>query len=195
LVSVEDGEVRSVDHKTIDVLRWSLCSVDATGAEDFDRVQDLVEEHLRDELEQCPEKPLAIRFRIEGACGAHARITSTPGNWTQQIRALATDLSAGRAWVEKVEWKTSPPAEAQELAASDDALGGLLRSLAETEESDAALGELASELAGLRRRLPPELFGGDEQLDLESVVALRRFVREARDLLLPRLLGSDDTLS
>ena len=48
LVTVEDGRVTGVEHRTLDVVRWSVCAVDLTEATILDEVYDRVG--------QCPRR-------------------------------------------------------------------------------------------------------------------------------------------
>jgi hypothetical protein len=131
----------------------------------------------------------AIRVRVHGASAAHEQLMSRYERVTEEVRALTLDLS-GEAWLEKVELATSPLAHA-DLRERDDAIGELLRGLSGIVQDDAALAELAGELAELKRKLPPELREGPEAIDLESPEALRLLLAEVEQTLLPAVAGSE----
>ena len=50
LVTVEDGSVVQVDHRVLDVVRWSLCTVDAGDVVGEEELIDRIRQGVRDEL-------------------------------------------------------------------------------------------------------------------------------------------------
>ncbi len=188
LVTVDGREVRAVEHRELDVVRWSLLQVDVTGAEEVGEILPRIRGAIRDELERANGRFLAVRIRGEGACGAHKAICADPWRYTEEVRAQANDVGAGRVWIEKVEFKTSPSVSIDELIGRDDAVGGLVRSLDETISSDGELQALRDELSDLRFKLPYEISSGEDPLDLESEDGLREILDDVRALLVSRLL-------
>jgi hypothetical protein len=82
--------------------------------------------------------------------------------------------------------------DAAALAARDDAIGDLARTLDALERNDLKiLGEVAPIFEDLARKLPLEVREGDEGVRVDDVEYLREAVREVRQLLLPRLLSEE----
>ena len=70
----------------------------------------------------------------------------------------------------------------------DDALGDLLRLVHEIEASPQPFGDLASELAELKSKLPVEVISGEDALDPTDPKLLQALLPEVKELLLSRLL-------
>ncbi len=129
LVSVDDGKVIAVEHHDLDVLRWAKCEVDAVGTENAQEVLDLVSNNLEAETAKGVDCLLAIRLRVYGSCGAHLELSMNPEHWFNEIRALATDLSGGNVWLEKILFETTTEVNLAEMLTRQDALGSLLRGI------------------------------------------------------------------
>ena len=54
---------------------------------------------------------LAARLEVRGACRAHEVPNSSRERWINQIRAVATDLSGGELWLERVYLHTILPVD------------------------------------------------------------------------------------
>ena len=105
MVTVEDGRVLSVEHRDTDVLRWSVCNIDAAGACDAESVIERVREALRQEFDANGGLPLAVQVNISGACEAHPVLCGEVEKWVAEVRNAATEI--GEVWVEKVKMQTS----------------------------------------------------------------------------------------
>jgi hypothetical protein len=101
-----------------------------------------------------------------------------------EVRQAALDGGSGRVWVEKVVFKTTPPAAAG-IGRGDAPLAELAAFLDEVRDDDdrlCALGQRA--LDDIRRKLPAELLE-----DLDGPDRLRALLDQAGPLLFDRLLG------
>ena len=191
LVTVDNGEVAQVEHRDLDVLRWSLCEIDITGSETVDDVYDLVREVLEQTIDSTEGRPIAARLVLQGACAAHSRLHAELEHWTQEYRALATVLGGAGIWLEKVSFKTQPSISGDIFLARDDALGGLLRSIRDMELNDSALAELANEVSGLRQKLPAEILTGEDRFDPSDPQQLQVVLEDIKELLVNRLLTTE----
>ncbi len=190
LVTVENAEVCRGEHVDLDVLRWSLCEVDAAGAESVDDVCERVREALQRALDSADGRPVAARLWLRGASNAHSRLHAELEHWTQEFRALAAGLGGAGIWLEKVAIKTRPLISIDSILARDDALGGLLRGVQALELDQSALLELANEVSMLRQKLPPELLIGEDRYDPGDPEHLREVLADVKELLANRLLAS-----
>lgn len=189
LVTVEHEQVRSVEHRALDEVRWHVAQVDVSGERSLDGVLERVRDSLNAVVAASDGRLAAVRVRVRGASAAHEQLMARFERVTEEVRALTLDLP-GEAWLEKVELATSPEAQA-DYRERDDAIGELLRGLNGVAQDEAALAELALELADLKRKLPPELREGPDAIDLESVAALRRLLAEVEQTLLPVVAGAE----
>lgn len=191
LVTVQENQGISIQHRDLDVLRWSVCEVDNSGALTSDDVMDQVRQALARELAGSSGRPMAVRIRLSGACKAHGQLSAHHERWTNEIRSMATDLSNGLLWIEQVKMQTRTQADLDQMLASDDALGDLLRALVDWESDAAFMAEMAHELRDLVRKLPAELRSDEEAVDLDNPQTLRQAVEDAKHLLLARLLAQE----
>jgi len=192
LVKVEDGAVASAEHRCLDVIRWAVCEVDAAEATSPEEVLDRAVEAFEGQLALRDDQFLAVRVLITGPCAAHRRLTSAPERWVNEIRAVATDMSRGEMWIEKVKLQTRDALDLDEMLDRDDAFGGLLRSLRDLQTDDEALAAMTDQFADLDRKLPSALRTGDDSVDLTAPETLRQALEPARQLILARILSQAD---
>jgi hypothetical protein len=190
LVQVEDGRVVGLEHRPLDVVRWTLCPVDLTDAATLEEVEDRVEPALRAALAGADGRLPAVRIRLCGPCAVHPRLHAERERVVNACRALAGSIGAGEIWVEQVLIDTRGTVSAAAALARDDAFGGLLRAIRGLDLDPERLAALAGEVADLGLRLPPELCIGDDAVDPTAPEYLRGCLEDVQALLLDRLLGS-----
>jgi len=190
LVTVENGEVAGVEHRDLDVMRWSRCALDLSACETLEDIYQQVREHLQRTADAAGGRPVAVRLVLQGASAVHSALHAERERWVQEYRALATGLGGAGIWLEKVSIKTTASVSADEVVARDDALGGLLRAVGEMELDSSALDGLAGELSALRQKLPAELLGGDAPYDPADPELLKDALEDIKALLVNRLLST-----
>lgn len=188
LVTVHDGEVSRVEHRDLDVLRWSRCEVDVGDSKTVDDVYDQVRNVLEQTIDASEGRPIAARLVLQGACATHSRLHAELEHWTQEFRALAVTLGGSGIWLEKVSLHTQPAMSVENILSHDDALGGLLRGIRDMELDDSALAELAHDVSGLRQKLPPEILTGEDSFDPSDPQQLQVILEDIKELLVNRLL-------
>jgi len=191
LVTVEGEQVRTVEHRSLDEVRWHQAEADVSDERSLDGVLERVRESLGVAVSASEGRLSAIRVRIVGASAAHEQLITRSARVTEEVRALTLDL-AGEAWLEKVELATRSVTGRAQLREREDAIGELLRGLTGIANDEAALTELSAELLELKRKLPPELREGPDAIDLESPEALRRLLAEVEQTLVPAVRGSEE---
>ena len=191
LVTVESGEIVEVEHRDLDVMRWSLCELDVSASDTVDDVYEQVREGLQAALDAAEGRPVAVRLVLLGDCTAHSTLHAGRDRWIQEYRALGTGLGGAGVWLEKVSIKTRPPVSVDEVLERDDALSGLLRAIRDMELDAPALDELADEISVLRQKLPAELLGGDDPFDPADPEVLTETLEDIKELLVNRLLSTD----
>jgi exonuclease SbcD len=191
VVSVENGEIADVEHRDLDVMRWSLCELDVSASESVDDIYEQVRAGLLSASDAAEGRPVAVRLVLRGACAAHSTLHADRERWTQEYRALATGLGGAGIWLEKVAIKTRPSVSEDEVLERDDALSGLLRAVRDMELDTSALGELAEELYAFRQKLPAELLGGDDPYDPTKPEMLKETLEDIKEFLVNRLLTTE----
>ncbi len=192
LIELESERIVSVEHRVLDVVRWALCRVDASDATSADEVVDLARAGIEQELALAEGRTLAVRVVVDGMTRAHAELAAEPERWINNVRQAALEFGGDEVWVEKVRLRTRDNIDLAALAERDDAVGQLLKSLADIRQSDAELGVLAGELSELLKKLPRELKEGKRSLRLEDPARLRELLLEVEQQLLPRLLSKEE---
>lgn len=177
------------------VMRWEHVRVDATDAADRLEVGARFGAALRRALAEAGNLPLAVRVLVEGRTPAHAKLAAEPERLVNELRALAEDVSAGRAWVEKVQMHTASPVDYAALRESDTPQGDLLRALDGLAADPGELGELDFKLGDIETKLRAIPGAGVNLPDLDDPAALGAVLDDVRELVLPLLLeaGEDDS--
>ena len=191
LVTVENQEIAEVEHRDLDVMRWSLCELDVSASETMDDLYEQVREGLQLALDAAEGRPVAARLILQGACSVHSTLHADRERWTQEYRALATGLSGAGIWLEKVSIKTRPSVSFDEALERDDALSGLLRAIRDMELDASALDDLTDDISALRQKLAAELLGGDDPYDPTKPETLKESLEDIKELLVNRLLTTE----
>ena len=191
LVTVEGGVIVEVEHRDLDVMRWSLCELDVSTSETVDDIYEQVRAELQSALDAADGRPIAVRLILRGACSAHSILHADRERWIQEYRALATGLGGAGIWLEKVSIKTKPSVSADEVLERDDAFSGLLRAIRDMELDASVLDELADEMSVLRQKLPAELLTGDDPFDPINPEFLKDTLEDIKELLVNRLLSTE----
>lgn len=191
LVTVDGSRVQ-LQPRELNVLRWERARVDVRGARDGEAVLNLAIGHLQHLLQDCPDKLLAVRLDITGACRAHAELQRTPEHFLQELRARAADVSSGRLWLEKVRFDTRSELSLEQLRAREDIYGSLVRAIQALQPEDTVLKSLESDWQALRAKLPPEALVDGELADVLASERLATWREELAQFLLPRLLAGPE---
>lgn len=188
LVRVEAGQVASVEHRALDVVRWSLCDLDVSEAQTLDEVYDLVMPALADALHTAEGRLVAARVRLHGACSIHRQLRAERERVTNECRSLAQTIGSGAIWIERLLLETRPSVSEASALARDDAFSGLLRSIRDLELDSERLAMLAADFADLSTKLPVDLRSGPDPIDPSEPEQIRARLEDAKALLLERLL-------
>ncbi len=188
LVEVDDGKATAA-HRTLDVVRWARIDVDASDCANADDVVDGARARLEDELAATGGRSLAARIVVRGGSAAHAELHNQPERWRNALRAAATDVEPEGIWIERVELATDPPVDTATIAAREDAVGALLRSLHQVRDDPDRVEAMVASLAELRAKLPPEL--RTEPNDPTGHDAVLAAVEDVERLLFSQLLDEE----
>lgn len=187
LVTVENGAVKHVEERPVDVLRWAVNRIDVGGISSTGEMLDRVAQAITSEADRSDGRALAIRIEVFGPAACHEEIASDPNRWTQEIRALAVGVGSADVWIEKVRFATKRPTDSAMLAARDDAIDSLIREIASAAGGPTEIEALSASLADIRGLLPRELLEGEDAVDPHSPEFLARMIVEANELLRARI--------
>ena len=186
LVRVEEGRITAVEHRDLDVLRWSLCRVDLSACATVDLAIDAVRQAMETEQANAEGRPLALRLQLVGETPLHAELHRDSATLTEEFRALAAGL--GEMWLEKVQFATQRPVAFAKSLGAETPLADLIQAIERLDFQPETLLELVPEIGVLQSKLPPEL------LHESGVVAAfpewtSSLGEEVKEMLLARLLG------
>ncbi|MCA9530117.1 MAG: DNA repair exonuclease [Myxococcales bacterium] len=191
VVRVEGGRIVSVEHRSLDVVRWARVEVDAAGAETPEDVVERARDALQRAIEAAEERLLAARIEVTGRTGAHAALVGRREHWDNELRAVAVDLGADAVWVERVKLMTRPAIDVADRLSDDDPVAQLIRGVDALGSDDDTLRDLAAELDALRKKLPAALVDREPTLRLDDHEALRSHLPDVKELLVERLLEAE----
>ena len=191
LVTADGQEIRSVEHRAVDVVRWLDLAIDVTGCATETDALERFEEALRRDALGTTHEACAVRVRLQGATRAHAALQRKRDAWQADARGFATDVSSGRVWLEKILFETAPEADAAALAARGGAIGELIAEIELVRRSPERLGALADTLKDLQAKLPLAARDGEDALLLDESF-VRAALADVEATLLPRLVAVED---
>jgi DNA repair exonuclease SbcCD nuclease subunit len=190
LVTVKDGRIETVEHRPLDVVRWTVVEVDVGSAASGHDVVDLAREAVAAALAETQGGAIAARVRLVGATPAHAVLSASPEQYANEIRVAATDLADDAVFIENVFFHTHTTIDLGKVRTQNDAIGDLSRSIEAMKNDSAELNLLAAELADLKHKLPLELREGDGALLFDDA-HMRELLGQVEEMLVPRLLARE----
>ncbi len=190
LVTVESGNVTTVEHRALDVVRWAHLVVDATDASDALEIVDRARESLVNHAEAAPDRLLAARISVGGTTRANGAVRNDLDQFDAQLRAAANDALGDSVWLEKIQVGTRSTFDLAKVREEAGAVGHLARRLAAIKDDPKELAELVALLADLDKKLPETVREGDGALILSDPAVIRAIVDDVEQTLLPRLLES-----
>jgi DNA repair exonuclease SbcCD nuclease subunit len=177
MVQVGHDRRLTFEHRVLDVVRWDLIEVDATGCVGREDACERIGAAVRQAVHEAGDRLLAARILITGRCEAHTTLLADAERLHYDVVAGAADVAGGQVWIEGVRLETSSP---RELAhAGDDAVGELIQELAELTAGESAMDELTAALAPLAKALPPAFESEFDPIDPDTLRALMADVSQS----------------
>jgi DNA repair protein SbcD/Mre11 len=190
VVTVEEETITQIEKMPLDVLRWILTEIDLTDIEELRDVLEKVREAIEQERALAEDRPLAMRIRLKGATKLSDQLAAFPEKLEQQMKALGAETAGDDVWIERVENMTLGKYDLETALADDTSLGQLLKAIISTPEDAGQIEGLEDKIAELRQKVPPEAFGTGTILDLNDIQVLQRITREAKKMLIGRMLAT-----
>ncbi len=191
LVRVEEGRIVAVEHRDLDVLRWSLCRVDFTDCATVDLAIEAVRHAMEAQQVGAEGRPLAIRLQLVGKTHIHAELHRDAATLTEEFRGLAAGL--GELWLEKVQFATQRSVALTESLGAETPMTDLIRAIDNLDFQPAALMELVPEIGVLQSKLPPELLHEDGLVPGDVLRWTDGIREEVKEMLIARLLGQGES--
>jgi exonuclease SbcD len=152
MVEAEADDIRT-EFVPLDVLRWAEVKADISKAQNVEQAAVAFGEALSRKMFDLEGLNACVRAVLTGRSPAHGRLSSDPETIAANVRAVASEVSQGKVWIEKVQLQTRPIIDFDNIAESDTPQGELLRYLNELAENPQALEELGLDLTGLKAKL------------------------------------------
>ena len=106
LVTVEDRQIVSVEHRPVDVLRWAALDADATGLDEPGLIA-AIANRVRVAIVDADDRPLLARLTVTGTTELHGMLLNDAERLAAECRAAAIGVD-GRLWIEAVKIRTRP---------------------------------------------------------------------------------------
>jgi DNA repair protein SbcD/Mre11 len=184
LVTVHDGAIQSLTHLSLDVLRWELCEVDASGLESLDEIMDRAREILEQKYQDVEGRFLAVRFRIHGATKVHQELIVDKDHIINNIRSLSLEVGLGDVWVEKVKIETARKINIEELKEQHTPIAVILDFIKDVGLDEDMLKELLIEFQDIQQALPFEMRNGEDGFNFNETDIIKKRLTDVEDLIL-----------
>ena len=181
LVRVENGQVKEVTAKELDVVRWGLSQLDCQSISSEGELMDMATEFFEQEIEQARGRPLMLRLELHGSCPFHQELLRDSRYWESSLKGLAIDI--GDIWLGKILFHTKSPLEIDRTILEGSPLEHFLQSV----DDEVSVFFDVPELQTLRNRLPAELLK-DRPLIPDDTQTQQLLLDEVREMLLAEIL-------
>ncbi|MEK6259497.1 MAG: DNA repair exonuclease [Planctomycetota bacterium] len=202
LVTVDErangGEVREVEFRETDLVRWFCETIPLQPNDDEDALLDATRNRLREIVSAADGRLAAVRLEFTGHCAVHAQLAKDASRQqlVANLRALASDFGDD-VWIEKIKFHTQSPLDLDALRERQDLIGQLLRDIGSLARNPQSLREL-SETKDLAAKAAAELTqaaDGDDLFDLNDPDRQVGWLRDAEALLLSHLVQESGSQS
>jgi DNA repair exonuclease SbcCD nuclease subunit len=189
LVTVDDDGRASLEHRDMDVMRWSHCTIDVESARSVDDLLATTSDQLTALRAAHAAIPLAVRVTLRGATEVHRSLVSDSSKWTNEIRGIGNGLD--EVWIEKVVFETRTPIDLDAERARPTPLGEVVRTIDRIRTDPRAIERLIEELRPLQSKLAS--VHDDDRPTFDTPERLRALLDEVEQLVVPALVEEGDT--
>lgn len=158
MVSVDETRSCSVEFRPLDVVRWDLVTIDVSNAVSVDDLLALCST-IESAHDAADGRILALRLVLSGQTSLHDSLLAKRHYITNEIRSIASDVSSGDVWLEKIGMDTtSSVSPGVNAIVSDDAKSEIITLFQEAMSDRTVLEGLGFDLADAEiKKLPAEL--------------------------------------
>lgn len=203
LVTVHDGSVVGHEFRAIDHLRWATLEI---ALEPDDAESELLEKLMTETdrlAKNADGRTVAVRVTVTGTASLHEKITRPQqlAEWIANMR-LAVGRGRSAVWLEKIEFRTQPVIDLDEIRSAEGLQAELLRltddwisRLAATESTEGEPERLLDEWLkpletwmARQSRIIPKNADGTMLVDLRDGELRRRWLAESQRILVNALM-------
>ena len=189
LVTVDDVNTDPViEMRSLDVLRWNLCTIDLTDVEEMREVWDITRKEIQASLKSAEDRPVAMRIRYHGSAKMVDRISANPERFAVEVKARGAEIAGEDVWIEKVENLVTGKRDLVAGLSDDSPLGIMLREIINTDGHSENIQGLDDALTELKQKLPVEAYSDDGGLLLDDPDTMKHLIEEAKQMLVSKLL-------
>jgi len=189
LVTVDDVNTDPViEMRSLDVLRWNLCTIDLTDVEEMREVWDITRKEIQASLKSAEDRPVAMRIRYHGSAKMVDRISANPERFAVEVKARGAEIAGDEVWIEKVENLVTGKRDLVAGLSDDSPLGIMLREIINTDGHSENIQGLDDVLTELKQKLPVEAYSDDGGLLLDDPDTMKHLIEEAKQMLVSKLL-------
>lgn len=181
LVTVSAQHQIECHFEALDVLRWEVLTLELRDVLDMDMLFEKARDLSFAALKQAEQRPLALRFILQGATAIHHELHRQTIHWINELRSMVMEAGDGNIWVEKVQLNTQPLHKIQ--IHPDSPLTALIETLCTLPQDEQALQALSSQFRPLKNALPIEI----AEFDPQHPDTIRASLAQVESLLLARL--------
>lgn len=193
LVEVDGKKVMSVEHRVLDVVRFSKTAIDVSDAADLDDMLEDVQRALARVAEEAEDRLVVVRVALTGVSRLAGRLVEQFEHLQSEVRSLAMDAGVSGMWLESLHIDVYGDYQREVLAEREDAVGELMRYFLELATDDESVDELRASLVDLRQKVPQELWKDAEGRTPDDPARLRELLVEVERLVVPRVLSEGGT--
>jgi DNA repair protein SbcD/Mre11 len=185
MVTVDEGQVKEIEHHDIDVLRWAVCRVDLNDCEIEEECFDRVRRSLEQELARAEGRPIAVRLMLEGQTALHGNLHERSVHWMEEFKEIAASLI--EVWVEKIVLRTRKKRSPEEVPVEGSSINALIRAVEGLSRESRDLTDLVPEFEQLRSKLPPDLLTDEDPFHLQEE-DMEALCEDLKELLIGKML-------
>ncbi|MFW5730204.1 MAG: metallophosphoesterase family protein [Desulfonatronovibrionaceae bacterium] len=184
-VQVNDSGRVHQETVTLDVFRWQTMQLDISGLTTMDQIMDQAALSLKEVFSrESGNRPMGVRLILKGTARAHDSLIRDPEKVQAAIRRIATEISGGTIWMEKIIQDTRPMVDWDELGKSQTPQGHLIRFIDQLENHPEYLEKLGINLTDLSARIAGT---GVSLPDLSLPGEREKILEKVRNLIVPYL--------
>lgn len=127
LVTVEGGVITAAEFVALDVVRWHLLRLDASGIETVDALARHFRARGGELAADARDRLHAVRLLVHGESPLHRLEAAQPGTIAAAIQAATQDLDDADLWIEEVRLDLRSPLDRAAAAERADAVGEVVR--------------------------------------------------------------------
>ena len=183
LVEVLDGSIKSVEHKTLDVVRWQKINISTNNIANIDELCTNIKQKVKLAISSIGERLLVVRIIITGTTVLDAELKQKRDEFYQQVLRILDDFGSEVVYLEKLQINTKL------VELDDKAISELSMLIDDVLQTDSTwLGELK---VNIKKFSQSVLYQADNDSFLHKIHNNKDVNNELKQELLSLLKGID----